>query len=121
MKQIKKGFTLIELLIVIAIIGILASVILVSTSSAQNKAKNASARSSLRSALTYMVLCVNGGSTVKAYAASGDVCTDNTVTDAKWPSMGTNCSAAPSVAGTVVSATCGGTAISCDASTGSCT
>ncbi|EKE19511.1 MAG: hypothetical protein ACD_8C00146G0016 [uncultured bacterium] len=48
-KKNKKGFTLIELLIVIAIIGILAGIVLVSTSSSREKAKDAAIISSAKS------------------------------------------------------------------------
>ena len=57
----KRGFTLIELLIVIAIIGILASIVLVSLQGVRNRARRASALSSASSVMGELTTCADEG------------------------------------------------------------
>ncbi len=71
MQKRQAGFTLIELLIVIAIIGILSSVVMVAMAGAREKAKSAKTNSEVQSLHKKMQECVLDGKEV-AFPAAGD-------------------------------------------------
>jgi prepilin-type N-terminal cleavage/methylation domain-containing protein len=76
----KKAFTLIEILMVVSIIAILASVILVSVNQSRKNARINSAKSTLKSAMTAVVACNDGGTATPPDGGGGAICGTAT-----WP------------------------------------
>ncbi len=121
-KKLKNGFTLIELLIVIAIIGILASIVLISLSSSRESALVASYKTTVVSLRTNLEICAGtGGGTLHSGTRlpGENIC--NSIDTEVYPILPDACSASSYiVAGTgynwsiTTNADCGGCRLICD-------
>jgi prepilin-type N-terminal cleavage/methylation domain-containing protein len=69
-----KGFTLVEILLVIAIIGILASVLFMNMGGQRARARGHAALESMGSALPYVSECYLQNGTVQSPSSGGPVC-----------------------------------------------
>lgn len=70
-----RGFTLIEILVVIALIGILATVTIVVLVSQRVVAKTAANQASIRSVVPVLQVCVDRNGTMQAPTVSAVICT----------------------------------------------
>jgi len=109
------GFTLIELLLVIAIIGILASAIMVGISGQRQRARVTSATETAKSVVPYLVDCYMRGQSINnpddTITGGNVVCSGSSVT---WPSMGdTGCTWPTPVGADDLVVTCDTQTITC--------
>jgi type II secretory pathway pseudopilin PulG len=81
-----QGFTVIEILIIIAIIGILVSVVLVSLMSGRDKAQDNSAFTSFKSLAAPAYMCLTSGENLTLPNINYNICSNpNAVSGSIWP------------------------------------
>ncbi len=86
----QRGFTILELLVVVAIIGLLSSVVLASLNSQRAKARIAAVQTAAGTVQAAATLCIDGEGTLVPPAGtppSGPICLFIGLTNALWPAL----------------------------------
>jgi len=81
-KKISKGFSLAELLVVVAIIGILSSIVLVSLGDARARGRLGRAQTQMSSLHSHLIICINEEKTLTSGTPTGGttvLCPDSVI------------------------------------------